>query len=189
MMTQRQFLHMMGNFLEVSDKIQHTTPNQFEQMIHSTPNDFLQQLFSLEQEIKAVRIVHEQYTKEEKPKRSKKEEIPGVDKKKKEKVETETEKNELKIESELKEPKPKVKKEKETKETESKEKSNELKKKEKETKETESKEKFNELKKKAKGGDMTITNLRPICASCNLSMGTRSMNEFTLEFFGWDVNQ
>ena len=41
----------------------------------------------------------------------------------------------------------------------------------------------------AKGGDMTITNLRPICASCNLSMGTRSMNEFTLEFFGWDVNQ
>jgi hypothetical protein len=39
----------------------------------------------------------------------------------------------------------------------------------------------------AKGGDMTINNLRPICAPCNLSMGTRSMNEFTQEFFGWSV--
>lgn len=39
----------------------------------------------------------------------------------------------------------------------------------------------------ANGGDMTINNLRPICAPCNLSMGTRSMNEFTSEFFGWIV--
>jgi hypothetical protein len=39
----------------------------------------------------------------------------------------------------------------------------------------------------AKGGDMTITNLRPICAHCNLAMGTKSMNEFTSEFFGWKV--
>jgi hypothetical protein len=39
----------------------------------------------------------------------------------------------------------------------------------------------------SKGGDMTINNLRPICAPCNLSMGTRSMNEFTSEFFGWTV--
>lgn len=39
----------------------------------------------------------------------------------------------------------------------------------------------------SKGGDMTINNLRPICAPCNLSMGSRSMNEFTSEFFGWTV--
>ena len=39
----------------------------------------------------------------------------------------------------------------------------------------------------ANGGDLTINNLRPICAPCNLSMGTRSMNEFTAEFFGWTV--
>ena len=39
----------------------------------------------------------------------------------------------------------------------------------------------------ANGGDSTIQNLRPICAPCNLSMGKRSMNEFTKEFFGWVV--
>jgi hypothetical protein len=39
----------------------------------------------------------------------------------------------------------------------------------------------------AAGGDVTINNLRPICAACNLSMGTKSMNEFTREFFGWTV--
>jgi hypothetical protein len=39
----------------------------------------------------------------------------------------------------------------------------------------------------AKGGDMTINNLRPICAPCNGGMGTRSMNEFTKEYFGWTV--
>jgi hypothetical protein len=39
----------------------------------------------------------------------------------------------------------------------------------------------------AKGGDLTIANLRPICAACNGSMGTRSMNEFTKEYFGWMV--
>ena len=39
----------------------------------------------------------------------------------------------------------------------------------------------------ANGGDSTINNLRPICAPCNLSMGKRSMNEFTKEFFGWQV--
>lgn len=39
----------------------------------------------------------------------------------------------------------------------------------------------------SKGGNMTINNLRPICAHCNLSMGTKSMNEFTKEFFGWTV--
>ena len=39
----------------------------------------------------------------------------------------------------------------------------------------------------ANGGDLTIQNLRPICAPCNLSMGRRDMNEFTNEFFGWTV--
>jgi len=39
----------------------------------------------------------------------------------------------------------------------------------------------------AKGGDMTINNLRPICAACNASMGTMSMNEFTSQFFGWSI--
>ena len=39
----------------------------------------------------------------------------------------------------------------------------------------------------SRGGNMTINNLRPICAECNLSMMTKSMNEFTKEFFGWTV--
>jgi ankyrin repeat protein len=39
----------------------------------------------------------------------------------------------------------------------------------------------------SKGGDMTISNLRPVCHDCNLAMGTRSMNDFTTEFFGWSV--
>ena len=39
----------------------------------------------------------------------------------------------------------------------------------------------------AKGGDLKISNLRPICQPCNGSMATRSMNEFTKEFFGWEV--
>jgi len=39
----------------------------------------------------------------------------------------------------------------------------------------------------AKGGTCTIDNLRPICAPCNGSMGTMSMNEFTSKYFGWTV--
>lgn len=39
----------------------------------------------------------------------------------------------------------------------------------------------------SKGGDLNINNLRPICAPCNQSMGTRSMNEFTSEYFGWTI--
>lgn len=39
----------------------------------------------------------------------------------------------------------------------------------------------------AKGGDLTVPNLRPICAPCNLSMGTMSMNEFAKTYFGWEV--
>lgn len=39
----------------------------------------------------------------------------------------------------------------------------------------------------AKGGDLTVPNLRPICPPCNSSMGTRSMQEFAKEFFGRTV--
>jgi len=39
----------------------------------------------------------------------------------------------------------------------------------------------------AKGGDLTIKNLRPICLPCNASMGTCSMNEFTKMYFGREV--
>ena len=34
----------------------------------------------------------------------------------------------------------------------------------------------------AKGGEMTIENMRPICAQCNLSMGTTNMDEFKKMF-------
>jgi hypothetical protein len=34
-----------------------------------------------------------------------------------------------------------------------------------------------------KGGKITIDNLRPICLSCNLSMGTRDMYEFKRNYF------
>lgn len=37
------------------------------------------------------------------------------------------------------------------------------------------------------GGDLTIQNLRPICAPCNLSMGRQNMNDFTKIYFGWSV--
>ena len=39
----------------------------------------------------------------------------------------------------------------------------------------------------SKGGDLTIKNLRPICAPCNSSMGTMSMNDFALTYFGYSV--
>ena len=39
----------------------------------------------------------------------------------------------------------------------------------------------------SKGGDLTIKNLRPICAPCNTSMGTMSMDDFTLTYFGYTV--
>ena len=39
----------------------------------------------------------------------------------------------------------------------------------------------------SRGGDVNIKNLRPICAACNGSMATQSMNEFTQEWFGWVV--
>jgi len=34
----------------------------------------------------------------------------------------------------------------------------------------------------AKGGKTTLDNLIPLCAQCNLSMGTRSFEEFSLLF-------
>ena len=37
----------------------------------------------------------------------------------------------------------------------------------------------------AQGGRLEITNLRPICASCNLSMGTMHMDEF-IKKYGYD---
>ena len=39
----------------------------------------------------------------------------------------------------------------------------------------------------SRGGDLTINNLRPICADCNGAMTTKSMHEFTKEFFGWSI--
>ena len=33
------------------------------------------------------------------------------------------------------------------------------------------------------GGAITVKNMRPICLTCNLSMGTRNMNEFILNYF------
>jgi len=34
----------------------------------------------------------------------------------------------------------------------------------------------------SKGGDMTVKNLKPICGPCNLSMGSRNMDEFIKKF-------
>jgi hypothetical protein len=34
-----------------------------------------------------------------------------------------------------------------------------------------------------KGGQTNVNNLRPICAHCNLSMGSMNMNEFKKKFF------
>lgn len=39
----------------------------------------------------------------------------------------------------------------------------------------------------SKRGDLTISNLRPICAPCNSSMVTDSVNEFTKKFFGREI--
>jgi predicted SprT family Zn-dependent metalloprotease len=39
----------------------------------------------------------------------------------------------------------------------------------------------------AKGGELTLENLRPICKGCNSGMGTMSMDEYAKKFFGWSV--
>ena len=36
---------------------------------------------------------------------------------------------------------------------------------------------------KAKGGSDTVENLRPICGSCNKSMGTRDLLDFKNQYF------
>lgn len=39
----------------------------------------------------------------------------------------------------------------------------------------------------AKGGELTLDNLRPICKGCNSGMGTMSMDDYAKKFFGWSV--
>lgn len=39
------------------------------------------------------------------------------------------------------------------------------------------------IKAESKGGKLTIQNLRPICGTCNKSMGTRNLEEYRKEFF------
>jgi len=39
------------------------------------------------------------------------------------------------------------------------------------------------IKAEANGGKLTIENLRPICGSCNSSMGTQNMKDYTNKFF------
>ena len=39
----------------------------------------------------------------------------------------------------------------------------------------------------AKGGTQQLSNLRPICAHCNTSMGTQDMNEFIKQYFGREL--
>jgi 5-methylcytosine-specific restriction endonuclease McrA len=38
------------------------------------------------------------------------------------------------------------------------------------------------VKPEVEGGNSTLDNLRPICAQCNLSMGSRNMREFMAEY-------
>lgn len=35
----------------------------------------------------------------------------------------------------------------------------------------------------ANGGEVTVENIRPICAACNLSMGQRNMDEFIFKYY------
>ena len=32
------------------------------------------------------------------------------------------------------------------------------------------------------GGDIIVSNLKPICQNCNSSMGTKNINDFMLQF-------
>lgn len=45
------------------------------------------------------------------------------------------------------------------------------------------------VKAVAKGGSDDITNLRPICSSCNRSEGTMSMTEFSQKYFGSQLSK
>ena len=39
------------------------------------------------------------------------------------------------------------------------------------------------IKSESSGGETSVENLRPICAQCNLSMGSMDMNEFKNKYF------
>ena len=234
-MQQRQFLRMMATFLDVSEQISHTTPNQFEMILQSTVMDpMLKSMFELEEEIRIVRVSYEEQKK--------------CNKKIKKEVEKE-QKEEKELKDQKKEVKEKEEKEQKDQKKEVKEKGKE---KEKKLKDSKKQEEIPEvviqeeeippgeddgklpihLRRKtipkyikslvwnqyigvdnttgkcvcclnhtidcrsfhcghviaeAKGGDLSITNLRPICASCNLAMSTKSMNEFCLEFFKREI--
>ena len=270
-MIKRQFLHMVGSFVEVADQIQHITPNQFEQIMKEPQHSLLKQLYALEKEIYEVRMAQEgiepgkvdtkkkpkkdieemkketkpeETKKETKPEETKPEETKKEETKKKDTVKPiDTKQDKPKLE-ETKHSKKEVTKPDETKPDETKKDKKKPKKEEEKTNELDKTTPVTEditwddtaeplcMKKRAipkhirtlvwnkhigadnanakcisckeeridcrnfhcghvlsesKGGDLTITNLRPICSHCNLSMGTRSMNEFTLEFFGWEV--
>ena len=338
-MLKRQFIHMVGLFMEVSDQIQHVTPNQFEQMIKDPDHPLIKQLFTLEQEIRNVRehiiepgkviVIEEKIESKDSTKLEVKDTVKKQDKKKDGKqdkkkdgkqevekiddsivVKDSSVKKELSIKKEEKKEDKSEKKEEIDKKDKSKivlddykmvtsdqlelltvddlrdictekrikrggikaevkERLNELnlrmndlseailekirstettrkdkekdkekeKEKDPEVKSNQVKEEDNQQKplymrkqniprhiktlvwnkycgiesvtskcvscrsetidcrsfhcghvlSEAKGGDMTISNLRPICPQCNLSMGTQSMEEFTLKFFGWDI--
>lgn len=40
---------------------------------------------------------------------------------------------------------------------------------------------------RAKGGTNSVSNLRPLCRPCNLSMGTNSIEQFKKKYFGGDA--
>ena len=44
------------------------------------------------------------------------------------------------------------------------------------------------VKSEAKGGKLTVANMRPICGSCNSSMGTQNMKDYAKKFYS-DVNR
>ena len=270
-MIKRQFLHMVGSFVEVADQIQHITPNQFEHIIKDPHHSLLKQLYALEKEIYEVRMSQEgiepgtkkkKEVEELKPEEVKKKDaVKPTDKPKQEETkkdpvkptdkpkQEETKKDPVKPTDKPKLEDPKNSKKDTVKPDDIKQDDSKKDLKKKPKKED---EKTTELDKnpvtedivwedtseplcmkkrsipkhirtlvwnkyigadnanakcisckeeridcrnfhcghvlsEAKGGDLTITNLRPICSHCNLSMGTRSMNEFTLEFFGWEV--
>jgi hypothetical protein len=275
-MIKRQFLHMVGSFVEVADQIQHITPSQFEHIIKDPHHSLLKQLYALEKEIYEVRMsqegtepgtkkkkeVEELKSEEVKKKDPVKPDKPKLEEPRKDPVkadkpkseetrkdpvkpDTKQEKSEETRKDPVKQDKPKLEEtrkdpvkpdaKKDTKQKPKKEDEKQVELDKNPVSEDMTWEDTSEplcMKKRsipkhirtlvwnkyigadnanakcvsckeeridcrsfhcghvlseAKGGDLTITNLRPICSHCNLSMGTRSMNEFTLEFFGWEI--
>lgn len=266
-MLQRNFLRMVASFLDVSEKIAHTTPNQFETMIHTSSMDpMLRQLFDLEEEIHTVRVAYENCLQKNKEQI----ETPKIEEKRTKrqpKVEKEQVESVNEVVKEIKTNESPDKETKEVKEKETKKKNDKKKEKDKpvtentvevvvsqqvpivtapipatevmpapvpgEDVEDDVKLPIHVRRKtipkyikslvwnkymgennttskcvcclsqtidcrsfhcghvisEAKGGDLSITNLRPICASCNLAMSTKSMNEFCIEFFKREIPQ